>query len=280
MLGELDGHHSVAELVASEPSLDVLSILAALVRGQVVFDGREFWRAQALTAANPPLFSSPLTVDAAYAKAAYEPPQGEEPAPRAPRATTPFWEVAAARRSAMLDVGGPWSPDQALACAYDAALAATALSPTGQRAVSSAGGLRPLQLAVLVRAGTGWEVRLVDHLSRTFGLPRAADDARVRLALLNDEEWALGAVRRGAALLVIAADPSRTCGKYGNRGWQYLHAEAGAVAHHVGLVVTAHGGSSRQLGGFADAPARELLGTADLSPLLCMIIVPPAENAA
>ena len=62
---------------------------------------------------------------------------------------------------------------------------------------------------------------------------------------------------RGAAVIVIAADPRRITHKYGSRGWRYALMECGAVMHHIMLTAAARDEITRPIGSYFDLPLQQ-----------------------
>ena len=63
-----------------------------------------------------------------------------------------------------------------------------------------------------------------------------------------------------AAIIVIAADYSRTTGKYGERGIPYVHMEVGAAAQNIQLQAAARGLGAVFVGAFDDDQVCYVLG--------------------
>lgn len=70
-------------------------------------------------------------------------------------------------------------------------------------------------------------------------------------------------VKEAATDLVIMAVYGRTTAKYGDRGVQYVHLEAGHAAQNVCLQTTALGLGTVTVGAFHDEQVGEVLGAAE-----------------
>ncbi len=143
--------------------------------------------------------------------------------------------------------------------------------PNGFRTAPSAGGLYPLKIFLLagevagLGAGIyryepdGHELRLVLEGDHRKELSQAALD---QPALLN-----------APAVIVIAAVYERTTVKYGERGVQYVHIEAGCASENIYLQAVSLGLGTVFIGAFHDDEVREVLQLgADEQPLGLMPI--------
>jgi nitroreductase len=93
----------------------------------------------------------------------------------------------------------------------------------------------------------------------------------LRQMFVSDPDVAT-ALDRGAAVIVIAADPSRIIHKYGNRGWRYALIECGAVMHHIMLAATSHKEAVRPIGGYFDLLLQQAVCDQAL-PLLTFLVM-------
>jgi len=138
----------------------------------------------------------------------------------------------------------------------------------GLRTAPSAGALYPLEVYVVVRKGG------VEELSE--GVYHYHPKGHV-LALVENGDvskdleaatWGQEMVKEAAATLVITGVLSRTAGKYGRRGTQYMFQESGHVAQNVFLQATALGIGTVVMGAFSESAVRRVLGAdADERPL-------------
>ncbi len=121
-----------------------------------------------------------------------------------------------------------------------------------RRTCPSAGATYPLELYVVEPAGLG-------HYE--------ADGHRLRRQQAGDERKALAAASLGqravahaGAVIVIAADRSRTSRRYGERAERYVMMEAGHCAQNLLLQATALGLGAVPIGAFEDQRIDRLLG--------------------
>jgi SagB-type dehydrogenase family enzyme len=139
-------------------------------------------------------------------------------------------------------------------------------SPGGQRTCPSAGALYPLELLLI--AG--------NVLDLTAGVYRYVPIGHeLALAIRGDVRPALAKaglrqafIQEAAASILLAAVYERTTGKYGRRGIQYVHMEAGHAAQNVCLQAAALGIGTVMVGAFRDDTVKEVLNLApDEKPL-------------
>lgn len=180
--------------------------------------------------------------------------------------------LAAARRSADLRTA-TMAPDASLKSAIRLAANSYMQQPDGRRPVASAGALYPLHFWVVGAndLSTPRQILVIDHDHGTM-----AKTGEISLKDLQDlfipEPDVVAALDRGAAVIVIAVDPSRVTHKYGNRGWRYALMECGAVMHHITLAATSHEEEVRPIGGYFDAPLQEAICDPAL-PLLTVFVM-------
>ena len=120
----------------------------------------------------------------------------------------------------------------------------------GYRTAPSAGALYPLEIYLVVGNVTGIAPGVYKYSPQDNALSQiGADDAREALAAASLGQTC---VREGAIDLVFAAVFERTTGKYGYRGHQYVHMEAGHAAQNVCLQAVALGLGTVVVGAFDD----------------------------
>jgi SagB-type dehydrogenase family enzyme len=109
--------------------------------------------------------------------------------------------------------------------------------PRGLRTAPSAGALYPLELYLVAGAVTGLEPGGYRYLPRDGSMERVlAGDQRPALAAAAlGQSWLADA----AVTLVFTARYGRTTRKYGQRGFQYVHIEAGHAAQNALLTAVA-----------------------------------------
>ncbi|MFC4034423.1 nitroreductase family protein [Streptomyces polygonati] len=183
-------------------------------------------------------------------------------------------DLAARRRSADLGSVVP-RPLASLEAAIGLAYGAYRPHPDGHRAVASGGALYPLHFWVIGAddAGAPRRILAVDH-DRAAVLEVGTIDATELPRLFGPEPGVSRALGLGAAAVLIAADPTRTVHKYGDRGWRFALMECGAAMHHISLAATALGLAVRPVGGFNDRAVQALL-TGPAVPLLFLVVAAP-----
>lgn len=133
--------------------------------------------------------------------------------------------------------------------------------PRGLRTAPSAGALAPLELYVVAGQVSGLAAGLYRYEPGAHVLHAVkAGELRPQLAAAALGQVALLAA---PAALVIAADPRRTRGRYGERAERYVHIEVGHAAQNVYLQCTASGLATVLIGAFDDRMLRDTLGLPD-----------------
>jgi SagB-type dehydrogenase family enzyme len=120
------------------------------------------------------------------------------------------------------------------------------------RPAPSAGALYPLQLYAV----TGQEILRYlpeGHRAQQWTVSRAAQE-------LARASGGQAAVRAAPTVLVIAAVPARTAGKYGSRAVRYIDLEAGHAAQNILLQAVATGLAAVPIGSFDDDEVAAVLG--------------------
>ncbi len=128
----------------------------------------------------------------------------------------------------------------------------------GLRTAPSGGALYPLELYLVAADVGGLIPGIYRYVSDGHGLKLLLrGDRRREMA-----QAALGqdCVARAPVILVFAAVPERTTGKYGTRGLRYIHMEIGHAAQNVFLQATALGLGMVVVGAFDDETLRRRLG--------------------
>ena len=120
------------------------------------------------------------------------------------------------------------------------------------RAAPSAGALYPLEIYLVKADGVFHYIPDGHRLERI-----SEEDVRKPLARAALSQ---SFVAEASLDIVIAAEFSRTTGKYGQRGHQYVHMEAGYVAENVHLQAVALGLGSVSVGAFRDAEVSRAVG--------------------
>ena len=115
----------------------------------------------------------------------------------------------------------------------------------------------------------GLERGLYRYLVREHALePLGTGDARAELAAAAlGQAW----IAEGAVSLVFSAVYERTTGRYGTRGEQYVHMEAGHASQNVYLQAAALGLGTVAVGAFHDGRVKALCNmSSDEAPLYIM----------
>ncbi len=133
------------------------------------------------------------------------------------------------------------------------------------RTTPSAGATYPLELFVITDEG------LFRYLPAKHSLERfAGQDLR---ALLASAAWGQEFVQAAPLTLVLAAEFSRTTGRYGKRGIRYVYMEAGHAAQNVHLQAETLGLGSVAVGAFDDAAVSKVLSLPrNLEPLYMVTV--------
>lgn len=143
--------------------------------------------------------------------------------------------------------------------------------PRGFRTAPSAGALYPLTVHIAAGAVQGMEPAVYRYLPDGHALSRVAlGDVRREVAdAALGQMWMAGA----QVILVISAEYAKVTGKYGRRGEQYTHIEAGCAAQNVALQALDLGLGGTVVGAFKESLMRDVLRTPpELVPLIAMPI--------
>jgi SagB-type dehydrogenase family enzyme len=130
-------------------------------------------------------------------------------------------------------------------------------SRSGLRTAPSAGALYPLLLYAVAGRITELEAGIYRYIPGEHIL-----EAVLAGDLLEDlcaAALGQGAIRRSALCLVLTAVYERTTGKYGRRGVQYVHLDAGHAAQNICLQATALGLGTVPIGAFDDDRVKSTL---------------------
>jgi SagB-type dehydrogenase family enzyme len=136
-----------------------------------------------------------------------------------------------------------------------------------RRTAPSAGATYPMELYVVARWVEGLKSGIYHYRFDSHALePTRAGDLREELAAaaLNQRS-----IATAPAVLVLAADYSRTAKRYGERTTRYVHMEAGHVGENVHLQCEALDLGTVMIGAFDDGRVKKLLGIQE-EPLYIM----------
>ncbi|MCD5416479.1 SagB/ThcOx family dehydrogenase [Candidatus Bipolaricaulota bacterium] len=127
------------------------------------------------------------------------------------------------------------------------------------RTVPSAGARHPLETAILVNRVSGLEPGLYWFPASEHRLVKLVAEpditARITAACLNQPF-----VATSAATFIWIADTYRMAWRYGERGYRYLHLDAGHVCQNLYLAAEAISAGACAIGAFSDQAMNELLG--------------------
>jgi SagB-type dehydrogenase family enzyme len=142
------------------------------------------------------------------------------------------------------------------------------------RTAPSAGATYPMELYLVAGKVTGLKPGVYHYLPDGHSVESARrGDLRAELAGV-----ALGqtSVSTAPAVLVLAADYSRTAKRYRERAPRYVHMEAGHIGENIHLQCEGLGLGTVMIGAFDDAGVKKLLGISQ-EPLY---IMPVGRKAA
>ncbi len=140
-------------------------------------------------------------------------------------------------------------------------------SPWGGRTAPSAGALYPLELYLVSGNTKGLDKGVYRYKSDTHELVKVLD-GDVREAL-GDAAVGQSSVKEAAVDIVFSAVYSRTTSKYGERGFRYVHMEAGHAAQNVYLQAVSLNLGAVIMGAFIDGKVKEILNIQE-EPLYIM----------
>lgn len=270
----LDGHTPLGSLVPDDARrrAEFGTLLGSLGQIGALLDLGEAWRLFHELSSNPPFLPvahDPMTANelprlAFGGTTAAADLDGLDP--------TSLDALAGYRRSADLPATA-LAPRASLRAAIRLAANAYLPQPDGRRPVASGGGLYPLHFWVIgsADAAAPRQVFAIDHDHGKLGDRGEVSLADLRALFMPDPEVA-AVLRRGAAVIVIAADPRRVIRKYGNRGWRFALMECGAVMHQIMLAAAHRKEAVRPVGGFMDAAMRQAICDPAL-PLLTILVM-------
>ncbi|MFH0876968.1 MAG: SagB/ThcOx family dehydrogenase [Candidatus Omnitrophota bacterium] len=141
----------------------------------------------------------------------------------------------------------------------------------GLRTAPSAGALYPLETYVAVGDLTGLSPGLYKYEPNGHLLKRVSEgDLRLRLAVAcSGQSW----IKQSAAIIIFCGVYERTTKKYGRRGLQYVHMEAGHAAENLSLEAVSMDLGTVVVGAFDDEEVKDVLSLpAEETPLCLMPI--------
>lgn len=129
-------------------------------------------------------------------------------------------------------------------------------SPRGLRIAPSAGALYPLEVYLIAGNVTDLPAGIYKYDHKNHKIKKVVDgDKRQDIC---DACLGQSPVKDGAINILICGIYSRTTGKYGDRGKQYVHVEVGCVAQNVYLQVESLGLGTVYIGALDDKQIKQI----------------------
>ena len=127
-----------------------------------------------------------------------------------------------------------------------------------RRTAPSAGATYPLEIYLVVGEVEGLEPGVYHYSPSRNNLAIIGEkDARNGLSRAALEQEM---IEEAPVSIIVAADYSRTTGRYGQRGIRYVHMEVGHVGQNVSLQAIALRLGAVMIGAFEDQKVKEVLG--------------------
>jgi len=162
-------------------------------------------------------------------------------------------ETLRQRRSVRDYKRGPLSLDQ-----VSQLLWAASGKNLNRRTAPSAGATYPLEIYLVVGEVEGLEPGVYHYSPSRNNLAIIGEkDARNGLSRAALEQEM---IEEAPVSIIVAADYSRTTGRYGQRGIRYVHMEVGHVGQNVSLQAIALRLGAVMIGAFEDQKVKEVLG--------------------
>jgi SagB-type dehydrogenase family enzyme len=148
--------------------------------------------------------------------------------------------------------------------------------PSGFRTSPSAGALFPLEVHLVADRVEGLDPGIYRYLPSSRQLVKGKDGSRLN----NLAEAGLGqaVIRQAPAAIVISGIFTRTTGKYGRRGIQYVFMEAGHAGQNILLQAVSSGLAGVPIGAFDDDAVSRLMDFPDNETPLYIIPVGYASD--
>jgi SagB-type dehydrogenase family enzyme len=131
--------------------------------------------------------------------------------------------------------------------------------PVTLRTVPSAGARHAFETYVLANRVEGLKPGLYRFLATKHKLAEFSLEMGIADEV-TEACWRQGIVRRSAATFIWVAVAYRMCWRYGERGYRYLHLDAGHVCQNLYLAAEAIGGGACAIGAYYDEQINGLLG--------------------
>lgn len=132
------------------------------------------------------------------------------------------------------------------------------LESRGFRTAPSAGATYPLEIYVAAGKVNGLQPGLYKYIPDGHSLVKVSDGdirSQVASAALGQQH-----VSEAPAVFIVAADYSRTAGRYGERATRYVHMEAGHTSQNICLQAISYGLGTLIVGAFNDEQLKSVLG--------------------
>ena len=129
-------------------------------------------------------------------------------------------------------------------------------SARGFRTAPSAGALYPLELYVIAGNVKNLPAAIYKYTPRDHALLEIVSGDR--RSDLSRAALRQGAIRKAPAVILFCAVYERTTGKYGQRGFRYVHMEVGHAAQNACLQAIALGLHTAVIGAFRDAEVKAI----------------------
>ncbi len=126
------------------------------------------------------------------------------------------------------------------------------------RTAPSAGALYPFEIYLIANRVEKLKSGIYHYLVDEHGLEMVKEGdirEKIRNAALGQEP-----VAEAGAVFILTAVFERTTRKYGERGYRYIHIEAGHIGQNILLQATSLGLSAVPIGAFSDEQIDRLLG--------------------
>ncbi|MHA1412477.1 MAG: SagB/ThcOx family dehydrogenase [Promethearchaeota archaeon] len=134
-----------------------------------------------------------------------------------------------------------------------------------KRTVPSAGATYPLEIYLIMD-----RKKLYHYLPKTHVLKFIKEEENLCKNLAS-YSWNQDFMCQAPLIIVICAQYSRTCHRYGDRGIRYVHMEIGHCAQNIHLQAVSLGLDSVPIGAFDDEKLKRLLGVPEEIEVLYLI---------
>jgi len=126
------------------------------------------------------------------------------------------------------------------------------------RTAPSAGATYPFEVFLVAGRVSGLDSGVYQYLVERHGLRLVkSGDLREELA---GSAFGQTCIQNAPAVIVLGAEYQRTTARYGERGYRYVHIEAGHIGQNVSLECVALGLGTVMIGAFDDSAVRRVLG--------------------